>query len=155
MATPTSYNLKLNGVVAYSDGSSGPFEVSRQFAINHDPFQSESRTNLNILVSANEAAVDNCVEQLTDTLNSYPYVLSLSFASSDSSKTVTDWTMNLSGLVSYDDSTSGGFCAQYVNGSNNYVGGIEHFQALAANTTARSEIQTAIRLIAPTSTLST
>lgn len=111
MATATSLIYKLSGVVAYDDGSSGPFDASYQYDVLTSPFATDSAENFDELFGDKSTDV-NALKALL------PGTITILFGSTSRTKTVTSWWMQISGRVSYDDGTSGDFCVQYDNGQN-------------------------------------
>lgn len=147
MATANSLVFKAAGVVSYTDGTSGPFASVYDTGTAINPFALDSADNFDELYGDKSTDV-NALKALL------PGTITYGFGSSNRTKTVSDWWMELSGRVSYDDGTSGDWCVQYANGAQNDLGGDAHFSAALSVAGFLTAIQDALSVLASTTTVS-
>ena len=146
MPVANSLVFKISGNVAYADGSNGPFESSHQAGILISPFPSDSTDNFDELYGDESVGVNALIALLTNKIT-------LAFTTTNRTKTVSDWTMEVSGRVSYDDGTNGDWTVQYANGAQNNVGGATHLTAALAVTAFKTDILNAIKQLANNSSI--
>lgn len=130
--------VKIYGSVSYSDNSKGSFESvatwkpSQGLSVTSSP---ESRENFARLWSEDSSRMQGVFCELND--------ITVVGVDSASSKTSTNFTMNIDGRVSSDDNTSQDFATRYINGSvDTYAPGTnEAWTTLVTDTTTRLLVQ--------------
>lgn len=105
--------LKVVGHVSYSDGTHGPIETSNHRTIVSNPFADDSIENFSRLALRRPSKLDSFLSQL-------PSMLSLMADPPNEDKEISDFTLNISGLISRDDGTSEGFVIEYFNDNVNH-----------------------------------
>lgn len=146
----TSFTFKISGVAAYTDGTSGPFETTYSNGVISSPFESESNINFSQLYTDESDVVDSLQELLTLGSPDGKY-LNFIVSAPVIDKTISDWWMDISGIVTYDDETSGYYCVQYRNGSFNDLDGKANFYALLADPVASGAITDALQSVSSVS----
>jgi len=146
----TSFTFKISGVAAYTDGTSGPFETTYSNGVISSPFESESNINFSQLYTDESDVVDSLQELLTLGSPDGKY-LNFIVSAPVIDKTISDWWMDISGIVTYDDETSGYYCVQYRNGSFNDLDGKTNFYALLADPVASGAITDALQSVSSVS----
>jgi len=149
----TSFTFKISGVAAYTDGTSGPFESSYSNGIISNPFESESIINFSQLYTDEPTDVNALQDLLTLGASGGKY-LNFIVSAPSQDKTISDWWMDISGIVSYDDETYGSYSVQYRNGSFNDVYGKVNFHAILADDSASSVIVNVMQSVSSGSTVS-
>jgi len=148
----TSFTFKISGVAAYTDGTSGPFESTYSNGIISNPFESESNINFSQLYTDEPGDVDALQDLLTLGSPGGKY-LNFIVTSPVQDKTISDWWMDINGIVTYDDETSGYYCVQYRNGSFNDVFGKVNFHAILADGDASSIVIDVLQSVSTSSTV--
>ena len=146
MSTATDLVFKVSGNVAYTDGSSGPFEASYQNGVLISPFATTSADNFDELFGDKSTGV-NALKNLL------PGTITILFGSTSRTKTVDHWTMEISGRVSYNDGTSGDWTVQYLDGTVVDLAGDTHFTAALAVAGFVTQIRNVFRELASTTTV--
>ena len=150
----TSFTFKISGVAAYTDGTSGPFESTYSNGIISSPFESESNINFSQLYTDESDVVDSLQDLLTLGSPDGKY-LKFIVSAPVQDKTISDWWMDINGIVTYDDETSGYYCVQYRNGSFNDLDGKVNFYALLADPVASGAITDALQSVSSVSEVGT
>lgn len=101
---------RIAGTVAFSDNSWAPFEVSIQNGLVHTPYTTYSLDTFKQLYADAKTGVSG-VDALLALFVGPTHALTPVAASPD--KTVTDWSMSVSGTVALDDNTTTTFAAQH------------------------------------------
>lgn len=111
MSTVRSYALKLSGVVAYSDGSKGMFEITTDDTISRSQVaMSKDTTGVrNDFALANRDKHANLLSLFTDTT----WTATLTTTPPSAAKTVTSFSALLSALVAYTDNTKASFAVEW------------------------------------------
>lgn len=99
--------FKIRGLVAYSDGSSSPFEASSWRGILHNPFGATSLESFQQLYADKKSSVDSMLALFTGPT----HTLTPLTASPD--KTVTDFVMEVTGTYARNDNTWASFGVVY------------------------------------------
>ena len=149
----TSFTFKISGVAAYTAGTSGPFESSYSNGIISNPFESESIINFSQLYTDEPTDVNALQDLLTLGASGGKY-LNFIVSAPSQDKTISDWWMDISGIVSYDDETYGSYSVQYMYGSFNDVYGKVNFHAILADDSASSVIVNVMQSVSSGSTVS-
>jgi len=105
--------FKIAGIVAYADGSHGPFEASIHQENIADPFSAESLDNFAQLGT-------DMPEVVSDLLALLPGSVSFTYDTPATDKTVSDVVMNISGQIARDDNTHESFVIEYRDGALNH-----------------------------------
>lgn len=148
----TSFTFKISGVAAYTDGTSGPFESTYSNSIISNPFELESNINFSQLYTDEPGDVDALQDLLTLGSPGGKY-LNFVVTSPVQDKTISDWWMDINGIVTYDDESSGAYCVQYRNGYFNDVFGKVNFHAILADDDASGTIVNVLQSVSTASTV--
>lgn len=149
----TSFTFKISGVAAYTDGTSGPFESTYSNGIISNPFVQESIINFSQLYTDEPTDVNALQDLLTLGAPGGKY-LNFIVSAPSQDKTISDWWMDINGIVSYDDETYGSYCVQYRNGSFNDVYGKANFHAILADDSASDIVVGVLQSVSSGSTVS-
>lgn len=103
------FTYKISGIVTYSDNSWAPFEASVQNGIVYTPYASYSLDAFRQAYADANAGIDALLALFVGPAHSLTPVA----VSPD--KTVTDWSMSVSGMVALDDNTVTSFAAQHTS----------------------------------------
>jgi len=148
----TSFTFKISGVAAYTDGTSGPFESTYSNGIISNPFELESNINFSQLYTDEPGDVDALQDLLTLGSPGGKY-LNFVVTSPVQDKTISDWWMDISGIVTNDDESSCAYCVQYRNGNFNDVFGKVNFHAILADGDASGIIVNVLQSVSTASTV--
>jgi len=134
-------SYKVSGQVSYSDNTHGPFEAVYYNGIVYGSFNSESLENFTQLYTDDAASVDAMFALLSGTT-------AISVGTPATDKTVTEFTMEVSGMLARDDNTWEGFAVQYVNGAVDYQEGGTAYAEAIADSTFLAAIDSTLEIIA-------
>jgi uncharacterized delta-60 repeat protein len=148
----TSFTFKISGVAAYTDGTSGPFESTYSNGIISNPFELESNINFSQLYTDEPGDVDALQDLLTLGSPGGKY-LNFVVTSPVQDKTISDWWMDISGIVTNNDESSGAYCVQYRNGNFNDVFGKVNFHVILADGDASGIIVNVLQSVSTASTV--
>lgn len=120
----SDFTVRISGTVAYSDRSHGSFEAAAIWkgnlggvvAQHNNP---DSLENFRRLAQDQAAALAATLDVLAPAGSPHGEVSFSSLPAPQTSKTVTSFVMEVSGLVTYDDNSKDIFSAQWVNGTIN------------------------------------
>lgn len=153
MPIVVSFTFKISGVAAYTDGTSGPFESSYSNGIISSPFELESIINFSQLYTDEPTDINALQDLLTLGAPGGKY-LNFIVSAPSQDRTISDWWMDISGIVAYDDETYGSYCVQYRNGSFNDVYGKANFHAILADDSASDIVVGVLQSVSSGSTVS-
>lgn len=147
----SDFTLKISGVVTYDDNSKESFEASGTWmghlggvVATHDGTESEG--SYAQLYTDNAMDVDNTLALLEEG-NSSDQTTGIAPPPPAPDKTVTDFFMEMSGTVAYDDNTHGSFVVQWVNGEVDVLPDMfsaENYQAVLAVPAAKTFVTTVL-----------
>jgi hypothetical protein len=112
------FTYRVSGNVSFSDGSSSPFEASVQNGLVHDPFSADSLESFRQAYASATANVSADIDALLALFVGPTH--SLNPTAPAASKSVSDFTMEVSGMVANNDGTVDAFAAQF-SFSNGYL----------------------------------
>lgn len=137
-------SYKASGLVSYSDGSYAPFEAVYYNGTVYGSFDSVSLETFGQLYTDDSTNVDAVLALLSGTH-------AVTVAAPTTAKTVTDFTMEVSGLLARDDNTWEGFAVQYSLGSvvDLQESGTAYAEAIA-DSTFLAAIDSALEILAGT-----
>jgi hypothetical protein len=134
--------MRIGGVVAYTDGTWSSFGAILDSAGNN-PVSSES---VEVFRQLWAGGGDTLVQTTTDLLGTWTFAM----AAPTTSKTVSKFTLDISGIVSYDDGTHGAFGAQHSPLASAFLtvtGSATHWAAAIAVTAFKTQLDTTIELV--------
>lgn len=142
MATATDVVMRMGGIVAYTDGSWSPFGV----LLDTDGNNPVGTGDIEVFRQLWAGGGDTLVQATTDLLGTWAF----SMTAPSTSKTVSTFTLDISGIVTYDDQTTGVFGAQYSPLAASFLtatGSATHWAAAIAVAGFKTQLDTTIELV--------
>lgn len=110
------FTYKISGTVTYASGGWAPFEASIQNGLLHNPYGAESLAAFAQAYASTAANKSTEIDALCALFVGPTHTLSPAIPVADD-ETVTDFTMEISGMIAFADNVQKYFAAQYSMGS--------------------------------------